>query len=395
MRFKVIFVLLVLIAANVCFAEELRDRKEGMPDFVEEGAKWGVLPRFRTNPEAGFGFGVKMKTANPFGTDLHTDFSLLYTTNKFLIIEWLYMDPSLFGSEWYIMFSGEYDAIPDQRFFGVGNDTENNQDDLDAPREDESSYKLKDIRPLLVIGRPVIGHWRAAGFFQYRNMEIETTENDDLPDLNLKYPGIVGIDGGDVFGAGIAIIRNRKNDQVRPTGGSRIELASTFFLSGSAGDFGFTRHLLDVRYYHNIFGAYNVLAWRAVLEVLEGGDGEIPFFEMSAIGGRDTLRGFWEPRFYGRGKTMANLEYRRHIYTMEDGFGLKFMDFIFDGLVFYDVGRVYSEPVDFFKEIAMDYHQAYGFGFRFTYGPGLMGRADFGFSEEAIGAVYFNFGTVF
>ena len=108
------------------------------------------------------------------------------------------------------------------------------------------------------------------------------------------------------------------------------------------------------------------------------------------------MRGFWEGRYRGKSSLLGNAEFRYHIMHLKlKNPKLKFVNFIIDGNVFADAGQVFISEKIMDPYLRLDYQYSYGFGFRLTTPPNLMGRLDVGFSGEQQFASYFNFGTVF
>jgi len=374
------------------YAEETKDMEEGIAYGDKEGGKWGLLPRIKYNPETNFGSGLKFKASNIFSTNLLTDLSFIYTLNEYQIYEFLIMDPKILDGTYHLMLYFEYDVIPTQRFFGLGNSTVNKQD-IKGEMGDESNYYLEDFQTKVTFGKKIVENFYMAFLLKLRSTDISEGDNENLPSTTIKYPDVPGIEGGTSNSMGLALIYNTRDDQFRPSKGCRIKLSAEETNKALFNYFDFTRYIFDIRRFINIFGKYNIIALRLQAEEVEGKAKEIPFYEMGRIGGRDSLRGYWDDRFQGRGKVLINAEYRFKLYEIIDGFG--FLDVVFDGLIFFDSGRVFLDQKDWYTDIAKDYKYSYGAGIRATIPPGIMARLDIGFSEEQIFSVYANFGTVF
>jgi len=390
-RLSLIFILTFLLYIPVN-AEETRDLEEGITYSDKEGGKWGLLPRLKYNPETNFGSGLKFKASNIYSTNLLTDLSFIYTLNEYQIYEFLIMDPKLLDGSYHLMLYFEYDIIPTQRFFGLGNSTVNKQD-IKGEVGDESNYYLEDFQTKVTFGKKIVENFYIAFLLKLRSVDISEGDNGNLPSTTIKYSNVPGIEGGTKNSLGLALIYNSRDDQFRPTMGWRIKLLAEETNKALYNDYDFTRYIFDIRRFINIFGKYNIIALRLQAEEVEGKAKEIPFYEMSRIGGPWSLRGYWDERFQGRGKTLINAEYRFKVLEITDGLG--FLDVVLDGLIFFDTGRVFLEHKDWYTGIAKDYKYSYGAGIRATFPPGMMATLDMGFSEEQTFSVYSNFGTVF
>lgn len=399
----ILIAMFLLFTTLAALAEELRDLREGVTGEQPTQTKWGVLPRFKLNPDTGAGTGIKIKGQNVFGTKLILDIANIYTMNNFQTYEFLLMEPRLKAKEgsWlYLMAFMEYDIIPDYHFFGIGNRTDNRtSDDHEgnfSNAMDESSYAYKNLQFHLTMGWHPGGNLYIALEPFIRKVWLDDTENADMPNGMIRYAGLPGNNGGSTPGVGLSIIQTTRDDQWRPTKGYRLEFRFEDVGDWTGADFNYSRYLLDYRYYKLLFGHYNVLALHLRGETLEGHNSEIPWWELSAIGGRDSLRGFWENRFHGKSGVLINLEYRYHILHFKRNWGKFHPDVQCDGNFFYDMGQVFKDEGEFNQSLAMKLNQTMGLGFRFLMPPNLMGRLDIGKAgEEDNWAFYFNFGTVF
>ncbi len=137
-------------------------------------------------------------------------------------------------------------------------------------------------------------------------------------------------------------------------------------------------------------------------ELIAGPEGQIPFWELSELGGRETLRGFRPYRFVGTSRFLVNGEAR---------YSLIQFDFIhrwhirIDGVLFGDGGRVFIDEEALSKEYGLNqdiinqqtsgFQYSYGCGVRLAMAQSLLARIDVGFSEEEKGLVFLSFGQMF
>jgi len=385
-------------ALTLANAEEQRDLREGITGEYSTEKEIGVLPRFKVNPDTGVGSGLKLKADNLFGGPMVLDLANIYTTNQYQIYELLFMLPRIGGGDdyWYFMMYLEFDRIPDLRIFGAGNDTSNHMyDPEDDEVGDEATVEYVNVTQRFTAGRKLGGDYYVALEKFYRQVWVGEGDNDDLPQAQEVYAGLPGMEEGAAAGLGLALIRSTRDHQWRPTEGSRFEIFAEDTGPYFGSDYDYTRYLGDLRAYFLLFGDYNVLAFHARAEALEGKTGDIPWWAMPYIGGRDSLRGYWEGRFRGKGSMMTNTEFRYHIYHIDTKLGKVPIDFVVDGNLFFDSGRVFTSGESWRESFDKEWKYAGGFGFRFTTPPNLMGRVDFGFSREERFSTYFNFGTVF
>jgi hypothetical protein len=107
--------------------------------------------------------------------------------------------------------------------------------------------------------------------------------------------------------------------------------------------------------------------------------GELPFWALPSLGGRDTLRGYIQNRFTDRAAWHAAAEYR--IWFLPRGFPLtETIRIERVGLAFfYDVGTVDDNVSDLMSATV---HDSYGVSLRFSLERTALFRADLGFSDE-------------
>lgn len=108
-------------------------------------------------------------------------------------------------------------------------------------------------------------------------------------------------------------------------------------------------------------------------------DGDLPFWALPTLGGRNTLRGYIENRFTGRALWHASAEYR--FWTVPRGFRITDSMRIerIGAALFYDLGTVAGGLSDLWSA---DLHDSYGVGLRFSLERLAQFRADLGFSGE-------------
>ncbi|MGH7821562.1 MAG: BamA/TamA family outer membrane protein, partial [Candidatus Binatia bacterium] len=170
----------------------------------------------------------------------------------------------------------------------------------------------------------------------------------------------------------------------------------------AGSDFQFTRYIVDGSYLYPLLTRRQVLGLRIGGEFIDAKRRRIPFYELSALGGAETLRGFFRDRFLGRSRVLINGEYRLGIADFD------FFDIWrvrIDGVAFGDMGRVFIDEQEFSKEfraneelvprVFRDFRYSYGGGLRIALGAAILARIDVGFSEEELGLVYLTFGHTF
>jgi outer membrane protein assembly factor BamA len=116
-----------------------------------------------------------------------------------------------------------------------------------------------------------------------------------------------------------------------------------------------------------------VTAVRGAVEYMEGKS--IPFFELSMLGGSNTLRGFGEGRFYDRHRVLCNVEER--IRLMRFAVGEISLDI--ETALFLDIGQVFSSFRNFDHK---DLEMVFGTGLRLVVRSQIVAKVDIGYGSE-------------
>jgi outer membrane protein assembly factor BamA len=344
---------------------------------------FAILPQVGYGPETGPKVGVKFEGRDLFGGATVGDVNLLVALNRQQKATINVGNPELgpfmiFGTfAWY--------QDPAVEFFGLGNN--------DVGPDALSNHEMQRARLGLTVGYRVLRRLAVVLAAFYRDTNIANGSSDDTPSTQRFAPGMPGVHGAPSNYLSAALVYNSRDDLVRPTEG--WELLVKYLSADHAlanRDTDYQKLIFDVSYLRPLVWRRQVIAIHANTEVVFGDDEDIPFFELSSLGGDDTMRGFFPQRFLGKGSALANAEYR-----------LKLVDFNFrrlwdvsiDGVGFGDVGRVYEGSQDFLHHPFDHIRYSYGGGLRIALSSGLVARIDAGFSPEETGLIYLTFGHPF
>lgn len=149
-------------------------------------------------------------------------------------------------------------------------------------------------------------------------------------------------------------------------------------------DYALTTFRLDLRQY---FYAWDFLTIANRLQMRHA-EGDVPYWELPALGNNVSLRGYPLNRFRGNSSVSYNLELRSWMFTFPE-YRLKL------GVqLFTDVGRVFTPDNDA-GDLFRDYKQTFGFGGAMSlFSPDFILRSDMGFSDEVM-RIYVGIGYAF
>jgi len=358
-------------------ARAATDEKEG------RSLPFAILPQVGYGPATGPKAGVKFEGRDLFGGSTVGDVNLLVALKRQQKATINIGNSDLNG---FVLFGTlAWYTDPAVEFFGLGNN-EIGPDEL-------SNHGMRRARVGLTVGYRILQKFAVvlAGF--YRDTNIYNGNDDDTPSTQRFAPGLPGVHGAPSNYLSAALVYNSRDDLVRPTEGWEVILK---YLNADHAlfnrDTDYQKLIFDVSYIQPLIWRRQVIAIHANTEIVFGGDDDIPFFELSSLGGDDTMRGYFPQRFLGKGSALINAEYRLKLIDFNFR---KLWDVSIDGVGFGDVGRVYEDSGDFLHHPLDHIRYSYGGGLRIGLSSGLVARIDAGFSPEEHGLIYLTFGHPF
>ena len=196
---------------------------------------------------------------------------------------------------------------------------------------------------------------RASFIYQHMNIGNGNRERVGKIKEHFRTASIEGLDGGSLIGLKTAFSHDTRDHQDDPKAGGRRALEFSYFHDTDGKDFQYVKFGGQATQFFTLFSDRRVLGLRLVAEKNQelGGD-QIPFFNLSRLGGADPkdgselLRSYRYNRFFGEGLLSANVEYRYSIY--------EYGNFSADAVGLFDVGEIFQEFHDFgFDELNLSY----------------------------------------
>ena len=362
---------------------------------------WALLPQVGYGPATGPMAGVKFTHRNVHDSGTTVDIDASYALKKQQGLSVAIADPHLLADRVLVALRAGYRYDPQRQFFGLGNNEQ-------GP-EPASTHAFQDLFGYLTVGWRPLERLALNFTFGLRRVDIRHGDHLDAcgslrpcPFTQEAFPNMPGIAGGMASRLALSLVWNGRDDVVRPTRGWRIILKAVHTNKSLLSDFEFTRYVADVGYLRAFADGRYIIGLRVDGEWIEAPTGSVPFWELTELGGEDTMRGFFPHRFLGKGRALLNLE-GRFLVTEFDFFDLWHIKI--DGVLFGDGGRVFIDPSEvhdefklnrnIFGRVASDFQYSYGAGLRISLAEALVARIDAGFSEEATGLIYLSFGQTF
>ncbi len=265
-----------------------------------------------------------------------------------------------FIRKWNLDLLAYYDAVRWTNFFGVGNETKELTDDRDF-------YRMRTHEALVSIGLSrkignsiIIG---ATPFFQWVDVI-----RDEERFVVKSFSSEEGLNTSKRFaGTGIHFLYSRLRNDVIPVGGIELLTGATF-----------TQNIQTAQNFNRYTGAFNFyfsLSKRLVLAVRSGGatiTGNPEFYQLTSIGGTETVRGYRRDRFWGK-NSFYNSNELQWLFNVRS--------YLFNGRAgfvgFFDQGRVWQP-----SEESTTWHNGYGGGIMFAPFNKLVVSITYGVSKE-------------
>ena len=221
-------------------------------------------------------------------------------------------------------FLGRYRVLSDERFFGLG---------PNSLEENESNYAHEQSSGAVTLLVPFRGDASFEVGFRYDYNSILTGENREFRSTTDLFNSetLPGMERGTaIAGTNISFLYDSRNNRGNPNKGMTIHASSEVFSEMGGSQFGFWRVSTEVsRYLHLIHDRKLVL--RAGVQATDPfSNREIPFYYLTELGSQETIRGFTRGRFRDRDMVTGSIEYRYPIWRA------------IDALLFIDGGRVTS-----------------------------------------------------
>lgn len=339
---------------------------------------------------AGFGLGVELTTADSLpGVEFRA--KLLTSSKLYRRFEGQAYIPKLGSEKTHLDLWFNYQLRTEDHFFGLGPRTPDNQETNYASDERSFNAALShDLTKRLQVGL----YARVANTNGYRG------ENKDDPPIDGTYtgrppgkPGTVfnstflpGVNtNAKIFSYGVfAELDYRNNDAGLTKGGyAYARFASSDGLKNDIfDDFGWNEVELDGRVYIPLFSNSTSLALRGYTELKDPKRGsQIPFYNLSWLGGRSYVRGFSNFRFRDNNVVVFSVEPRQTVWKQKEDRGV-------DVFAFGDGGQVWGDNRSAAIRRASEFDSqnwrfAIGGGVQYRRSKSLAVRIEVGHSNEA------------
>ncbi len=166
----------------------------------------------------------------------------------------------------------------------------------------------------------------------------------------------------------VLVTADLRDHKGHPTGGGLYQFVAATYLDRDSGTYTFRRYEVDGAQFVPLFTKRWILALHGREVFSDASSGHVvPFYLMPSLGGKNTLRGYYDYRFHDNDMEAFNAESRWALFTHVDA------------AVFVDAGKVASRVADLDLR---NLKRSYGVGLRVHNATATLVRLDVGHSVE-------------
>ncbi len=275
-----------------------------------------------------------------------------------------YKNCSLFHGLYRVNLRGHYFENSSYRFYGIGPDTDEN---------DESDYTHREFM-LRFFGGINLGKYCCISLTErLMNVQVKTGGLETIPDTRDLYRNVTGIRGSWTYAHKIGLRFDTRPKHDMSSHGYYLNIDYEVADREFGSEISFRKFCVQTKAILNSFNGRLLTTPRILYQRVFGDT--VPFYEQSMLGGSNLLRGFGKGRWYDRCLILFSLEERISIlkiilFNVKTNWQLA---------PFVEYGGVGSG----FSRTGMDnFNLVYGLGFRAVIQPNIVGRVDFANSTE-------------
>lgn len=280
-----------------------------------------------------------------------------------------YTDPALINGRYAFSVGAAFFKNATSRFFGIGPDT---------VEDDQTNYTAREGRADWKFGVYLNEVTQIAIGQRFREVELQPGATD-LPFTGNVFPAVPGVGGATILGHRVTFHYDTRDNLVTPTDGSQVTAYAELNQNFQNTDHPvYYRYAVDLKKLFPSESKRMILVVRANMQLTFGQ--QVPFYEQSSLGGQNNLRGYGVDRFIDDNLVGLNIEQRIHVLRAR----IYNVRADFEVAPFVDMGKVFSS----FNAFELnDLKITPGIGFRAIIRPNVVGRVDYGYSNEG-GAVF-------
>jgi outer membrane protein assembly factor BamA len=330
--------------------------------------KYLVAPMFVQNSIVGSRGSINLFRYEPGGREIRFIGSFTERIERKVVFS--YADPAFSQGRYSLNFGASFFKNATSRFFGLGEATSESEQTNYTAREARANWRFgvyaNEVTQISVGQR-------------FRQVSLQKGATD-LPFTGDQFPAVDGVQGETlILGHRATFYYDTRNNLISPTDGMAVTAYAEVNQNLHNGDHPlYSRYAMEVKKLFPSESKRAILVVRADLQATIGT--QVPFFEQSSLGGQNNLRGFGVDRFIDKHLVALSVEERIHIMRTK----VAGVTADFEIAPFLDSGQVFND----YKDVSFkNYRMTPGIGFRGVVKPNVVGRVDYGYSQEG-GAIF-------
>lgn len=278
----------------------------------------------------------------------------------------MYQDGNLLGRDIDVDTKAQFNVDGARRFFGFG---------PDSPRTSEANY-AEDYVLLRAGGAIPVredSHWKLHAGDAMTAFKIKNGRTPNLTAFRDRFPGLGPVHRQQTNELTWGLLYDARDHGVTTSKGAYLNMSMGAAIRGLASAHDFTRYGFDGRVFHPWKPGQVTAAALQYDQVM----GNAPFWMMSSLGGKESLRAYGEGRYVDRGAMTFNVEQRMTLMSVP----LAGVTTDFELAPFAGVGTVFDTPGKASKRYA---RPVFGAAIRAVARPQVVGTMDFGYGQEGL-----------
>ena len=330
--------------------------------------KYLVAPMFVQNSIVGARGSINLFRYEPGGREIRFIGSFTERIERKVVFS--YADPAFSQGRYSLNFGASFFKNATSRFFGLGEATSESEQTNYTAREARANWRFgvyaNEVTQISVGQR-------------FRQVSLQKGATD-LPFTGDQFPAVDGVQGETlILGHRATFYYDTRNNLISPTDGMAVTAYVEVNQNLRNSDHPvYSRYAMEAKKLFPSESKRAILVVRADLQATIGT--QVPFFEQSSLGGQNNLRGFGVDRFIDKHLVALSVEERIHIVRTK----IAGVTADFEIAPFLDSGQVFND----YKDVSFkNYRMTPGIGFRGVVKPNVVGRVDYGYSQEG-GAIF-------
>ncbi|MDO8518806.1 MAG: BamA/TamA family outer membrane protein [Deltaproteobacteria bacterium] len=274
-----------------------------------------------------------------------------------------FFDP-LFFEKYYLEADFSYLNTPFGRFFGIGPET---------TEGDQSNFVSSNFLLEVTGGWHFLKNFRVNLGEKIHATELAGRAIDSIADTLTRYGALPEVVDSTNLIHELSLVFDTRPDREYSEKGSMARTAYFFSIKDFVSDKTFQGFNFETIHLIPLIPKRLTTALRFNFQQMFGE--EIPFYEMSQLGGGNEMRAFTPGRFVDRGKLVFQLEERINLLRWK----LMGIPFEIHTDPFFELGRVFNKPGEIDSH---DWQPVGGLGFRLFVPPNVVGRLDMAVGSE-------------